>query len=269
MNEVTVTILLNDGTNYHQTFVTDTTQDTTFKFRGQEYNMPASDTGHYPVPFWRVDLRLAGFFAIHKTIATFFDWLKLGKRSQYEIGFLYEEGNRVPLKSEPEEFDYALEANLLKKNTTFEGAAKDIDVKLKGKQDHTSMLFLLMMMAVVVIAAVIVIPMIIPQDNNEVIPINATSTPIPSPSLSPSVTATPLPSPTSTPSITPTPTPNATESPTPTPSPSPTATPTITPTPTPTGTPTPSPSPTASPSPTPTPTPSPSPSPTPEATPLV
>jgi hypothetical protein len=89
--------------------------------------------------------------------------------------------------------------------------------------------------------------------NVQVFPTTPVVTPTPTPTATPVVT--PTPTPTSTPVVTPTPTPTST--PVVTPTPTPTSTPVVTPTPTPTSTPvvTPTPTPTSTPVVTPTPTP--------------
>lgn len=152
---------MNKGTkvNFHQTLLTDMTQNQTFTYGDVEYKMPADAVTHYHPSFWRLDVRLATFFMQHQIWATFFDWFNMRKRAIFEIGFLYDEGNPEPYTIKAPEYDWALENWFIANNTTVEGHYKATDNVLAGKQDHFSALAILIgiIVAVVAIVSIIVI----------------------------------------------------------------------------------------------------------------
>lgn len=173
-NEVTVTIQGKDKTNYHETFMLDTSLNHTFEFDGVTYNIPAEDTQHYHPSFWKFDVKLGMFFEKHKLIAKFLDWFKFREKATFEIGYLYEENNVNPLSLTPkiynpqskqyEDFitshNFALINYDLMKNTTFEGKHQEVkNLYRKGGMSMKSiMAFLLIIIAIV--AAVVVASML-------------------------------------------------------------------------------------------------------------
>lgn len=178
LNEITVTIQLKEGTNYHETFMMDTTKDNTFEYNGFVYSLSAKDAMHYHPSLLAVDRKLAMFFDMHKTLAMFFDWFNFRNRASYELGFLYEEENPDPLTPvNLSGADFALINRHIQDNTSLEGSAQDADNKLKGAKPLN---INLLMLAVVIIVAVVAIIVVISYVAGPAqVPQNATFTPTP------------------------------------------------------------------------------------------
>jgi hypothetical protein len=196
LNEVTVTIMSKTSkVNYHETFMLNTTEDNTFEFKGDTYNIPAEDTHHYIPSFWQIGLRLGMFYEQHQLWATLFDWFKLRKHAKYEIGYLYYEGSENPVKIPPPDFDWGKENYMLEQNTTIEGTFKDADDKLRPeKTGNSNLLMLVAIIAIAIIAVIVILSLFLsgafnPKEVAEVVQ-TVTSSPTPSPSYF----ATPAPS---------------------------------------------------------------------------
>jgi hypothetical protein len=158
LNKVTATVMGNGvNTNYHETFLMDTTKNSSFEYKGKTYNIPAEDTGHYSPSFWDFPRKWGTFFEQHKTTAKFLDWFHFAKNATFEIGYLFLEDNPDPYKIEPPDYDWALENYQIQHNTTIEGAMKDADKKLKGEEKHTSMLMLVGLIIIAIVAVIVAI----------------------------------------------------------------------------------------------------------------
>jgi hypothetical protein len=160
LNEVTVTIMGNgEKTNYHETFMLNTTINNHFEYNGFTYNIPAEDTGHYLPSFWDFPRKWGMFFEQHKLLAKLIPISRLVKDVSCEIGYLYLEKNADPYEIKaPEGFDFGVFNYNLQKNTTIEGSMKAADKKLRGdKENHTSMLMIVAMIVVGIVAAIVLV----------------------------------------------------------------------------------------------------------------
>lgn len=159
LNEVTVRIMGKDKTNYVKTFMLDTTNKHTFEYKGICYNIPADLGSHYLPGFWDWDKKLARFFAVHKTLASLFDWFNLADKANVELGYLYEEGNPDPidLSAYVADIDWAKENYNLEHNESVAGVFLDVDRKLRGKQDSFSAIPWVLLAIIIIGVAVFVV----------------------------------------------------------------------------------------------------------------
>lgn len=189
-SEVTVTIMHQDKVNYHETFLMDLTKHNTFEYNGKKYNVPAKDTAHYHPSFWRFDVKLATFFELHKTLATFFDWFHMRDRAIYEVGYLYWKDNEDPedLKDYVGKVDFAQECFNLDRNTSIERGYGEIGEKLRGPQSNVNWMkaVLAIIIGIVIVIAVFVVltGQMAPGGNQVIQNITATNATLP-PQLTP------------------------------------------------------------------------------------
>jgi hypothetical protein len=170
-------VLFREKIVFHKTYMADLTQDNFFEFDGDTYNIPTEKALHYFPSVLDVPRRLGRFFSKHKTLASLFDWFKLGKKSSHELGFIYEYGVSNPLDLNRFNLghDFAKDNWNLRHNRSVSGHYSDIDNKLKGVR---SLLGSWKFLAFLIIAIVIIVTVALLVNGGV---LNSSPTPTPTP----------------------------------------------------------------------------------------